>query len=179
MCTQKTFKGQCLLLKCQKPSSAAILTLMVVPEETVRVMSASIAPVFLISGVGVLLSSMAIRYARVIDRVRYLLDLIQNNPELESSKQFQMEIRELYKRARQLRTTIILAAMSIFCVVLTIILIFAMLMFKFVVPLTAEILFIASLLFLLLSVAIFIEDFAISLRIIKMEINSRIKKQLE
>jgi ABC-type uncharacterized transport system permease subunit len=151
---------------------------MAVPEETVKVMSSSIAPVFLISGIGVLLSAMTVRYGRVIDRVRVLLNEVRDNPSQPVADDVMKEMRYLYKRAHQLRATIILAATSIFCIVLAIVLIFAMLMFKFAIPLAAEILFIASLAFLLLSVGFFIEDFAISLRVLKLEINSKFHKKI-
>jgi len=91
-----------------------------VADETVKVMSASIAPVFLISGVGVILSSMTLRYGRIIDRVRGILDTIQQTPNAPNAEFLRKELGYLYKRAVQLRTTIILASTSIFCISLTI-----------------------------------------------------------
>jgi len=148
-----------------------------VADETVKVMSASIAPVFLISGVGVILSSMTLRYGRIIDRVRGILDTIQQTPNAPNAEFLRKELGYLYKRAVQLRTTIILASTSIFCISLTIALIFAELMFDFLIPFAAEALFIFSLIFLLLSLALFIQDFALSLQVMKLEVKMRLKER--
>lgn len=42
-------------------------------SELAKLMSASIAPVFLITGIAGILSIMSLRYGRVIDRIRTLL----------------------------------------------------------------------------------------------------------
>lgn len=139
-----------------------------------NVMEMAIAPVFLISAVAVLLTCMAQRYGRVIDRIRTLLregDRIYGHT--RSKDNLNREIRSLYRRAKLLRSTIIFASLSIFFVVLAIFLLFLDLMFQRGVPYAAEVSFIASLIVLLVSTGLFIEDFAISLRSIKLDIRAR------
>lgn len=141
---------------------------------TANVMQAAIAPVFLISAVAVILSCMMLRYGRVIDRTRSLLregDLLfgQKRP----SEHTHQEIRSLYRRARILRTTIVLASLSIFFVVLAIFFLFIDLMFQQGLPHAPEISFLFSLIVLLVSMGLFIEDFVISLDTLKEDIKLR------
>ncbi len=139
-----------------------------------NVMQSAIAPAFLISAVSVIVSCMAQRYGRVIDRIRSLLregDMLFG--ERRPREHINKEIRSLYKRARLLRTTIILASFSIFFVVLAIFLLFLDLMFQTSLPHGPEVSFIASLIVLLVSLGLFIEDFLISLEFIKYDISIR------
>lgn len=142
-------------------------------HQVVRVMTSAIAPVFLISGVGVILSSMTIRYGRVIDRVRAVLVEVRERTG-PISENHALELRALYQRARHLRTTIVLASISIFLVSINIFVLFSTLMFKIVVPFFAEGTFIASLVFLIASLGAFIYDFIMSLKILKHEVKSRV-----
>ena len=147
--------------------------------ESARLMSVVLAPVFLISGVGVILSSMITRYGRVIDRVRVVLQECAgaaspsnlNDPLIR-------ELLDLYRRAKLLRTTIICASGSIFCVAITIFLLFASLVLQVRFSWLPEVLFIVSLLFLIVAIGLFIDDFAISLRILKLEVNSRLREEV-
>jgi len=50
-------------------------------------------------------------------------------------------------------------------------------MFDFLIPFAAEALFIFSLIFLLLSLALFIQDFALSLQVMKLEVKMRLKER--
>jgi hypothetical protein len=141
---------------------------------TASVMQSAIAPVFLISAVAVLVTCMAQRYGRVIDRTRSLLregDRIFGHH--RPKEHINLEIRSLYRRAKLLRTTIILASLSIFFVVLAIFFLFLGLMFQQGIPYAPEITFILSLVVLLISTGLFIEDFAISLQSIKYDIKNR------
>ncbi len=144
--------------------------------ESARTMSVVLAPVFLISGVAVVLSAMITRYGRVIDRVRAVLrEATVNVNRASASDPTIQELRQLYRRAKLLRSTIICASASIFCVSITIFLLFAMLILDLRITWAPEILFVISLSFLILAMALFIEDFAISLRILKLEVNSRLQ----
>lgn len=144
-----------------------------------RAMGTAIAPVFLISGVGALLAAMSSRYGRVIDRAREILKEagtgIQDQARRERTEN---ELRRLYHRARLLRLTIILAAVSIFFVAVTIFVIFSTMILDLTLPYVVAVLFVAALILLIASLVFFIEDFAISLRGIKYEINSRLKHEV-
>ncbi len=141
---------------------------------TATIMQLAIAPVFLISAVAVLLTLMAQRYGRVIDRTRTLLREGEKlYGRFRSADHLNREIRSLYQRARLLRTTIILASLSIFFVVMAIFLLFLDLMFHHGIQRGPEISFLCALVVLLISTILFIEDFAISLHSIKHDINTR------
>lgn len=147
--------------------------------EITTAMGTAVAPVFLISGVGVLLTAMTTRYGRVIDRSRAVLKEAslydKHDPRLERDGQ---ELRMLYRRAKLLRMTIILAAASIFCVALMIFLVFGNYLFGWNIPNLVAYLFVSSMIFLIIAMALFIEDFAISLVGLKYEINTRFKKDI-
>lgn len=132
--------------------------------EVPRIMSASVAPVFLITGIAALLSIMVLRYGRVIDRIRTLL---RDGPKLFmrelDHEHLNRELKTLYTRARLLRLTIILEVVSIFCVTITIFSLFSSLSFGFNFHLLPVIFFIASLFFLMVGLILFIRDFALSL----------------
>lgn len=153
--------------------------------EVTHAMSVAIAPVFLISGVGVLLGSMATRYGRVIDRARFVLReaALHNSQENAARDPMRIEreiteLRQLYRRAQLLRATIIFAAASIFCISLTVVLIFANYFFNLPLPSAVAALFLASLVFLILSVGLFIDDFAVSLNGLKYEMKTRMKRDI-
>lgn len=147
--------------------------------ESAKTMSVVLAPVFLISGVAVVLSAMITRYGRVIDRVRTVLrEVTANMSRAGATDPTIQELRQLYRRAKLLRSAIICASASIFCVSITIFLLFAMLIMDLRITWAPEILFIISLSFLILAMALFIEDFAISLRILKLEVNSRLQNDI-
>src|SRR5690348_10007861 len=101
-------------------------------NESVSIMSQAIAPVFLISAVAVVLTCMATRYGRVIDRIRTLLregDKLYGK--FRSSDHVRKEIQSLYRRAKILRTSVILTVLSIFFVVFAIFMLFIELLFHF------------------------------------------------
>lgn len=147
--------------------------------ESAKTMSVVLAPVFLISGVAVVLSAMITRYGRVIDRVRAVLREVTTSVNRSSNNDpIILELRQLYSRAKLLRSAIICASASIFCVSITIFLLFASLILELRITWAPEILFIVSLAFLILAMGLFIEDFAISLRILKLEVNSRLQQDI-
>lgn len=140
-------------------------------------MTTAIAPVFLITGIGALLSAMATRYGRVIDRARVVLREAAGEPnDAIRRERVDTELQRLYRRARILRTTIILASTSIFLVVLTVFVIFATMTLELTLPWVIAALFTLSLVILIIAVALFIEDFAISLDGLKYEIRSRLER---
>jgi hypothetical protein len=141
--------------------------------DTTHAMQTAIAPVFLIMGAGTLLGSMAIRYGRVLDRARKVLADREVTPaQSPRVARLDAELALLYRRARLLRSTIILDAASIFCVVLTVLLLFGMILTDLAASYVPMGTFGASLIFLIVSVMLFIRDFAISLRALKTEIQA-------
>ncbi len=138
-------------------------------------LSSAIAPVTLISGMAFLISIMANRYARCIDRIRVILKEVQSingGVECKETQHLQRQIRILYARTKALRTTMTFAASSVFCVVLTIFGSFSSMMFEFPNALTVASIFLIALLLLVAAVSGFIRDILISLRAVKVEIQA-------
>ena len=131
--------------------------------DVTHAMQTAIGPVFLIMGAGTLLASMSMRFGRIIDRARALMD--QGN--LDWS-----ELRVLHRRARLLRLTIILDSACIFFVALTIFVIFGSLLFNLDARLIVPFLFSASVASLIVALALFIKDFAISLRVFESQLTA-------
>lgn len=143
-------------------------------SEIAKIMSASVAPVFLITGVAAILSIMVLRYGRVIDRIRTLL---REGPRLYQrvvdSDHLERELKTLYKRAKILRLTIVMEIISVFQVSLTIFALFSSLAFDISLAYSPLVFFIAGLIFLLLGLALFIQDFMLSLACIENDMKVR------
>ena len=140
-------------------------------NETTHIMQSVLAPVFLISGVAALLGPMTTRYGRIIDHTRLLLkEAATHPPDAKGLKHLHWQVKALHYRARLLRTVIIFASASIFCIALTIFLMFSEFVFQLNVGPAPVVLFVASLVSLLAAMAFFIQDFAISLRVLKLDI---------
>ncbi|RZA12042.1 MAG: DUF2721 domain-containing protein, partial [Proteobacteria bacterium] len=145
-----------------------LVVMQVQSTELAKIMSSSIAPVFLITGIAGILSIMSLRYGRVIDRIRTLL---REGPKLYQkelgSDHLHTELRTLYRRARILRVAIITEVASIFAISLTIFAMFFSLSFAIDVMFGPQFLFVASLILLMVGLALFIQDYALSLSCIE------------
>ena len=141
---------------------------------TTQAMSTALAPVFLISGVGVLLNAMMGRYGRIVDRSRALLrdgeHLYKRN---KSADYVNKELRILYSRARKLRTAILLTTASISSVVVTVFILFTSILSHISIPFAAESFFLLGLAFLIIGMFLFMNDFARSLGSIKRDLHAR------
>jgi hypothetical protein len=142
------------------------------PAQLIRILSASIAPVIVISGVGLLLLSMTNRYNRLIDRARDLvkdLDITQDPLRHELLVE---QVRIIYRRARILRLAIILGSLSILFVAVTVLSLFAGQILGAGLDYLSVPCFGLSLLALLGSIYFFIRDVGISLAALELEIGS-------
>ncbi len=147
--------------------------------EITRAMSVAIAPVFLITGAGTLLGAVTVRYGRVIDRTRVVLreyKLATVTSALKASTD--RELLALYRRAKLLRTTLIFTSWSIFNIVLSILVIFANIMLEFALPYVVPVLFGIALILLSVSLMLLIQDVAISLGSLKIEIREVLKRDI-
>lgn len=133
-------------------------------------MQNAVAPVFLIMGAGTLLASMSVRFGRVIDRARAII--AQDTLDWD-------ELHVLHRRAKLLQRTILLNSASIFCVALTIFVIFGSLLFDLDLPLVVPTLFSLSVVLLIAALALFIKDFAISLRVLESQLDDCRRRQQE
>lgn len=136
----------------------------------VSILAASIAPVIVISGVGLLLLSMTNRYGRVIDRSRELIQSVAaSGPERRDV--IVQELQILYARAKILRLAIILSSASILFVGLTVFSLFAAQTLHIRAHYVSVPCFGLSLISLILSLYFFIRDVGISLTALELEIS--------
>lgn len=145
-------------------------------EEVVKALSAAIAPVFLLTGIGSLMASANSRYSRTIDRIRTLLREGNRLYDLDVTAGYVAEeILSLVSRARTLRLSLVLMALSIFFVSSTILIIFAEILVEADISYIIETSFLLSILALMGGVSLFMKDFASSLQAIERDIKVRIK----
>lgn len=140
--------------------------------QLIRILSASIAPVIVISGVGLLLLSMTNRYSRVIDRARdFVKELDALATEDERRRKLLVEqMRIIYRRARLLRSAIIAGSACIVFVALTVLSLFAGQILQHEVDYVSVPSFGLGLLTLLASLYFFIQDVSISLVALELEV---------
>lgn len=138
--------------------------------QLVGILSASIAPVIVISGVGLLLLSMTNRYSRVIDRARRLTKDMEGALEPKRRDLIVEELQILYRRARILRLAIILSSISILFVGLTVLSLFAAQILRVRADYVSVPSFGLCLVALIGSLYFFIRDVSISLTALELEI---------
>ena len=144
--------------------------------QIVGILAASIAPVIVISGVGLLLLSMTNRYSRVIDRARDLIKDVEAAVERGRRDLFVEELRILYSRAQLLRRAIILSSVSILFVGVTVLSLFAAQLVKGRADYISIPSFGLSLIALIGSLYFFIRDVGVSLTALELEIAPYVKR---
>jgi hypothetical protein len=146
-------------------------------RELVPILQTSIGPMILISGLGLLFLTMTNRLGRVIDRSRSLLDDLESYPESYILR-INQEVAILWKRARYIRTSILLACMTCIGASWLIIMLFLSALVNLDLPLLLSGIFIFSMLCLSLSLLFFFIDVNMTLSAFKIEMESHDKKRL-
>jgi len=131
----------------------------------------------LISGLGLLFLTMTNRLGRVIDRSRSLLDNLESYPESYIIK-INQEVAILWKRARYIRTSILLACMTCIGASWLIIMLFLSALVNLDLPMLLSGIFIFSMLCLSFSLLFFFIDVNMTLSAFKIEMESHDKKRL-
>ena len=139
----------------------------------VQILTASIAPVIVISGVGLLLLSISNRYARAIDRARLIMrDLQSRDASSADIRHLEEQLQHTHVRARLLRGSLIYGSLSIFFVSLTVLCLFAEQVLQLQVDFVALPLFAACLVALIVSIYYSIRDITVSLAAMELEMSS-------
>jgi hypothetical protein len=139
----------------------------------VQILTASIAPVIVISGIGLLLLSITNRYGRAIDRARLLMRELQNtDPGSADIRHLEEQLRHTHQRARLLRSSMVYSSVSIFFVTLTILSLFAEQVFRLQLDFVALLSFALCLISLVITISYSIRDITISLAALEMEMSS-------
>jgi hypothetical protein len=146
----------------------------------VQIPTASIAPVIVISGVGLLLLSITNRYGRAIDRARLLArGLEKSDPESARRRNLGCdELRFTNDRAHVLRSSMLYASASIFFVSLTILSLFAEQALQLQKDYIALPFFTLCLLSLVVSMCYLIRDITMSLSAPELEVSDRMRGDL-
>lgn len=142
---------------------------------TVQIMQASIAPVTLISGVGLLLLSMTNRYGRAIDRTRELLKSLvsrEARPDKKDEHHVKRQIRILYSRAQVMRSAIACGIGSIFFTACAVGLIFIQLSAGHDLGGVLETVFFMALILILVGMGLYLVDIKMSLEALRLEIRA-------
>jgi hypothetical protein len=138
-------------------------------SELIPVLQVSVAPVILISGVGLLLLSLTNRFGRAVDRSRQLIAELRKASDADR-RQLNEQVEILFRRARLIQTSIILGATSVLLAALLIITLFSTALMKLEMAALISVLFMACLVALIVSLITFIMDIQLSLKALKLEL---------
>jgi hypothetical protein len=138
-------------------------------SQLIPVLQVAIGPVILISGVGLLLLTLSNRFGRAVDRSRQLGREMREAAEADRQR-LAKQVEILYRRARVIRLSIIMAAVSVLVASLLIIGLFLTALWSWEVGLVIVLLFICCLSSLIVSLAAFIRDIQLSLHALKLEL---------
>ena len=136
-------------------------------EALTKILQASISPMALISGVGLLILSLTNRFGRVTDRLRELA-----HPDESSSKHRAEQLRIFEARAAILRSSITCAVGSVLIASVLVLVLFAMAIARVNLQIAVYSLFAFSLLLLIASLILFLRDMHLSLRAVKEHLRS-------
>jgi hypothetical protein len=139
-------------------------------QEIIPLLQVAIGPVILISGIGLLLLTMTNRFGRIIDRSRILVRDLREKAS-DNQQRVQAQVTILMKRARLVRFSIHLAAISVLVTAILIVVIFLTALLQLEVAWLIFALFSVCMLALIISLITFIKDINLSLVALKMEIH--------
>lgn len=132
--------------------------------DIVHLIQSSVAPVFLLSGVGVTLGVLTNRLARIVDRARALEEKAGNPAPAKQMDQeagarhaeLQASLKRLARRAHYINVAITLATLSALLVAMVVILLFASAFLMMNLEVAIAITFIASMVMLVLAFIAFL-----------------------
>jgi Cu/Ag efflux pump CusA len=137
--------------------------------EIVPVLQVAIAPVILISGVGLLLLSLTNRFGRAVDRTRQIHQQIREAAEADRLR-LAKQVEVIYRRARLIQSAIILGTLSALFAAMLILILFFSALLRWQSTALIGIFFVGCLLTLVLSLVAFILDIRLSLNALKLEL---------
>ena len=138
-------------------------------EQIIPELRDAIGPVILISGVGLLLLTMTNRLGRAIDRARQLKAELSKRTEAER-EHLQAQVAIIYQRAKLIRMSITLAAMSALLAAALVVALFLTALLRWENAWLVSLIFIACMVSLIASLVAFIRDINLSLRALRLEL---------
>ncbi len=133
-------------------------------ETVARLIQLALGPVFLLSGVGITLNMLTARLSRIVDRARTLEDRRDVTTDPARVKDIDQDLRYIVRRTRYINGAIILSTVSAFLTALVVTLLFASAFSPISVGPAIAILFVASLVSLAVSFALFLIEVRIATR---------------
>ncbi len=143
-------------------------------QQLIPVLQVAIGPVILISGVGLLLLTLSNRFGRAVDRSRQLGREMREAGEVER-RRLGGQVQILYRRARLIRLSITMAALSVLLAAVLIVVLFLTVLSKLEVGLVLVSLFIGCLVALIISLAAFLREIGLSLQALKLELEQGVR----
>jgi ABC-type multidrug transport system fused ATPase/permease subunit len=140
-------------------------------EQIIPELRDAIGPVILISGVGLLLLTMTNRLGRAIDRARQLKAELPKRTE-EEREQVQAQVAIIYQRAKLIRMSITLSALSALLAAALVVTLFLTALLQWQNGWPISLIFIGCMGSLIVSLITFIFDINLSLRALKLELGS-------
>jgi hypothetical protein len=138
-------------------------------EQIIPELRDAIGPVILISGVGLLLLTMTNRLGRAIDRARQLKTELPRRTDAER-EQVQAQVAIIYQRAKLIRMSITLAALSALLAAGLVVTLFLTALLQWQNGWPVSLIFIGCMVSLIASLVTFIRDINLSLRALKLEL---------
>jgi len=137
--------------------------------EIVPVLQVAIAPVILISGVGLLLLSLTNRFGRAVDRTRQIHQQMREAAEADRLR-LADQVEVIYRRAVLIQRAIVLGALSALFAAMLILTLFFTALMGWQSTVLIGLFFVGCLLTLVMSLIVFIMDIRLSLIALKLEL---------
>jgi hypothetical protein len=141
------------------------------PVNLLAVIQAAIAPVVLISGVGLLLLTLSARLGRIVDRTRLVAAELHVAPDAGRAG-LEHQLAVLRHRARLIRLSLTLSASAVGLIGVLITLLFLGLMFGWNIALVCTLLFVAALSCVVVAMFVFVRELSESLVALELSIRS-------
>ena len=139
-------------------------------HELIPVLQTAVAPVILISGIGLLLLSLTNRFGRAVDRSRQLIREMRGSPGEERAR-LAAQVEVLFRRARLIQLSITLSTISVLWAAVLIITLFLTALLNLELSALISFLFICCMGSLIAALLIFIREIHLSLQALKLERN--------
>jgi hypothetical protein len=137
--------------------------------EIIPVLQVAVAPVILISGVGLLLLTLTNRFGRAVDRTRQIHREMREAAAADQAR-LATQVEVIYRRARLIQRSIVMGVLSALFAAMLILTLFFTALMKWDSAVLICLLFICCLVSLVVSLLTFIMDIRLSLQALKMEL---------
>ena len=131
-------------------------------ENVAKLIQLALGPVFLLSGVGITLSMLTQRLARIVDRARSLEELRERTQDEKRLKRIDKDLRAIWRRTKYINSAIALSTVSALLTTLVVTLLFASEFTRLTIGGVVAILFSAAMVCLSLAFLMFLIEVRIS-----------------